>query len=172
LPSPLPLPLLDQPLEYLFAEHLRHRSYCAMLMHFVQRREAAEADIGRMVRFLTEECALHYADENEDLFPALRRRALPEDDLASALARLESDHDRLGELAEEIVDNLGKTHGVQPARFGIQARNAMRTYAASETRHLAFENAVILSIAGVRLHRNDLRAISQSMKARRGLGLA
>lgn len=43
----------------------------------------------------------------------------------------------------------------------------MLTYTASETRHLAVENAVVLAIAGVRLRRAELHGLSAAMKARR-----
>lgn len=168
-PPPPPLALIDQPLDFLQAEHLRHRSYCAALAALAQARQASRADADRMTAFLTADLALHYADEDEDLFPALRRRALPEDDLGAVLARLGEDHRRQYALAEEIAAALSRNPANETVRLDTSSIEAMQAYVASENRHLAIENAVVLTIAAVRLNRNDLRAISRAMKARRGI---
>lgn len=170
LPPPPPLALIDQPLDFIQAEHLRHRAHCAMLSQFVLTRQASRADADRMIAFLTADLALHYADEDEDLFPALRRRALPEDDLGAVLARLGEDHRRQLEMAEGIAASLSRNPATETVRLDIAAVEGIQAYVASENRHLAIENAVVLTIAGVRLNRNDLKAMSRAMKARRGVG--
>jgi hypothetical protein len=45
----------------------------------------------------------------------------------------------------------------------------MKAYAASEHRHLAMENSIVMAIARIRLKSADLAAISQAMKQRRGV---
>jgi hemerythrin-like domain-containing protein len=172
-PGPLPAPpafvLLDQPLDYLLAEHLRHRVYGAMLGYLAQTRQASRTDADRIITFLTADLDLHHADEDEDLFPALRRRALPEDDLGAVLARLGEDHSRLSAMAEDIVAALSRHPASETVRIDQATSETMQAYAASEARHLAIENAVVLTIAGVRLSKNDLKSMSRSMKARRGV---
>lgn len=170
LPPPPPLALIDQPLDFIQAEHLRHRACCAMLSQFAQTRQASRADADRMIAFLTADLALHYADEDEDLFPALRRRALPEDDLGAVLARLGEDHRRQLEMAEGIAASLTRNLATDTVKLDTAAIEGIQAYVASENRHLAIENAVVLTIAGVRLNRNDIKSISRAMKARRGVG--
>lgn len=169
-PPPPPLGLIDQPLDFIQAGHLRHRAYCAMLGQFVLQRQASRDNADRMTAFLTADLALHYADEDEDLFPALRRRALPEDDLGAVLARLGEDHRRQTGMAESIAASLSRNPATDIVRLDTSTVEGIQAYVASENRHLAIENAVVLTIAGVRLNRNDLKAMSRAMKARRGVG--
>lgn len=169
LPSPPPLALIDQPLDFIQAEHLRHRAYCAMLASFARTRQVKRVDADRMTAFLTADLSLHYADEDEDLFPALRRRALPEDDLGAVLARLAEDHRRQLEMAEAIATSLSRNPATETVRLDTASVEAIQAYVASENRHLAIENAVVLTIAGVRLSRNDLKTMSRAMKVRRGV---
>jgi hemerythrin-like domain-containing protein len=169
LSGPAPLNLLGQPLDFILAEHHRHRSFCARLRQSAEMRQISRVDADRIVAYLTQDIELHHADEDEDLFPALRKRALPEDDLGAVLARLGEDHRRGAAMIEAIVDALSLNPAADIVRIDTRTAEIMQVYAASEHRHLAVENAVVLAIAGVRLHRSDLSRISRNMKARRGV---
>lgn len=72
-------------------------------------------------------------------------------------------------MIETIVDMLSLNPAADIVRIDARTAEIMQVYAASEHRHLALENAVVLAIAGVRLHRGDLSRISRNMKARRGV---
>ncbi|MGL4974756.1 MAG: hypothetical protein ACRC56_05640, partial [Bosea sp. (in: a-proteobacteria)] len=98
-----------------------------------------------------------------------RRRALPADDLGTVLARLSEDHRLSDMMVHAIVDILAATPGDDPVRLDRQAREVMQAYAASEHRHLAMENGIVMAIARIRLKPADLRSISQAMKLRRGV---
>jgi hemerythrin-like domain-containing protein len=169
LSGPVPLNLLDQPLDFILAEHHRHRIFCTRLRHAAETRQITRIDADRIVAYLTQDLDLHHADEDEDFFPALRKRALPEDDLGAVLARLAEDHRRGAAMIEAIVDVLSLNPAADMVRIDTKTAEIMQVYAASEHRHLALENAVVLAIAGVRLHRADLSRISRNMKARRGV---
>ncbi|MBN8533416.1 MAG: hemerythrin domain-containing protein [Rhizobiales bacterium] len=169
LSGPVPLNLLDQPLDFILAEHHRHRIFCARLRQTAEIRQISRIDADRIVAYLTQDLDLHHADEDEDLFPALRKRAMPEDDLGAVLARLGEDHRRGAAMIEAIVDVLSHNPAAESVRIDAKTAEIMQVYAASEHRHLALENAVVLAIAGVRLHRGDLSKISRNMKARRGV---
>jgi len=67
------------------------------------------------------------------------------------------------------VDALSARPADDTVHIGIAAGEAMQAYAASEMRHLALENGVVLALARIRLTRPDLKAISRSMKLRRGV---
>ena len=170
LPPPPSLALIDHPLAFIQAEHLRHRAYCAMLARFAQTRQASRNDADRLIAFLVADLALHHADENEDLFPVLRRRALPEDNLGAVLAQLSEDHHRQTAVVEDIVSTLSRHPASGSLRFDTAMAETIQAYVARENRHLAIENAVVLTIAAVRLSRHDLKAMSRAMKARRGVG--
>lgn len=169
LSGPVPLNLLDQPLDFILAEHHRHRIFCAHLRQTAESRQISRADADRIVAYLTQDIELHHADEEEDLFPALRKRAMPEDDLGAVLARLGEDHRRGAAMVEAIVGVFSLNPAAEFVRIDVRTAEIMQVYAASEHRHLALENAVVLAIAGVRLHRSDLGKISRNMKARRGV---
>jgi hemerythrin-like domain-containing protein len=160
--------LIDDPLEYILADHLRQRSLCAVLKRFAEAGFAARGEADAVIGFLERDLPLHLEDEDTDLFPLLRKRAMPEDDLGVALARLSDDHRRGERMAGDIVAALAARPGERRQRLDSQACDLMRAYAASEHRHLAIENAVLLTLARIRLTRGDLKAMARSMKARRG----
>ena len=69
---------------------------------------------------------------------------------------------------------LQMLHGSDLGPGGLDTGKAVlleliAAYALGELRHLAIENAVVLALARIRLKRPDLKAISRSMKARRGM---
>lgn len=164
-----PASLLDQPLAYILADHDRHRRACEMLRRIAKCHSVVKSDVAALKSFLAEDVTRHHDDEDEVLFPALRKRALPEDELDPVLLRLEQDHrdsypllqDILGFL-DTVAEGVGST--VTPSVAAVLLR-----YAAREIRHLAIENAVVMAIAEVRLARADLAAMSRLMKLRRGM---
>ncbi len=166
----VPFALLDDPLEYILADHVRQRSICAALQDFAESRQAGRGEADEVMSFLIHDRVIHHADEDEDLFPAVRRKSLPEDNLGPVLARLTQDHRRSDAIVDDIVAALAAHPERDPVRIGPAAGELMQVYAADEQRHLAIENGVVLVIAGIRLTRRDLRAMSRKMKARRGVG--
>lgn len=167
--EPPPIALLDAPLDYIFADHLRQRSICAALRSYAERQSATRAEVDRVVAFLKRELALHHADEDCDLYPALLRRALPADDLEAVIARLSEDHRQSAVIVQAILRMLEAEPDADPVCFDPTAGALMQAFAAQEHRHLAVENGVVLAIARIRLTRGDIKAISSSMKARRGI---
>jgi hemerythrin-like domain-containing protein len=165
----LPPELVAEPLDYILADHVRQRAVCTLLRGFVAAKRARAEDARLVLDYLTHDLKLHHADEEKDLFPMLRRRALPEDELDKVLDRLAEDHRRSEVLIDDIMRHLSQAavNGEIPLR--APAREALEAYAAAEHRHLAIENAVVMTIAGVRLHRSDLKALARNMAARRGL---
>jgi hemerythrin-like domain-containing protein len=169
LREPIPPELFHEPLDYILADHVRQRAVCTLLRSFIARKRAGEEDAQLVLAYLTHDLELHHADEEIDLFPMLRRRALPEDELGKVLDRLADDHRKSEALIADIGRHLSTpaVNGEIPLR--APAREALEAYAAAEHRHLAMENAVVMTIAGVRLHRSDLKALGRSMAARRGI---
>lgn len=91
LPPPLPLALLDHPLDYFLSEHHRHRIYLAGLRQAATAGSVDREAARRLFAFLAVELPLHWADEKIDLLPCLLRLARPEDGLDEVLARLDAD---------------------------------------------------------------------------------
>jgi iron-sulfur cluster repair protein YtfE (RIC family) len=168
----IPLPLIRQPLDWFAAEHYRHRQFCA-LMHRLAALETFEpGPLEALVGFLRHELGRHLADEEEDLFPLLRKRALPEDEVDQVLGRLTSEH--RGDLAHghalrNHLERCLEAH-VAPSRDPAVAL-ALDAFASQELHHLALENAVVLPLARLRLTPRDLKGLSRRLAARRGLPL-
>lgn len=171
LVAPLPLVLLDHPLDYIAADHVRQRSVAEALRRFAESRRADRGALESIVGFLDLDLPMHYRDEEEDLFSAVRRRALPADDLGPILDRLCEDHRQALPLVASIVEALLRKPVADPVTLSKPLCRTMLAYADSERRHLAIENGVVLVIARIRLTAKDLRAISRSMKARRGVAV-
>ncbi|MFZ5729685.1 MAG: hemerythrin domain-containing protein [Pseudomonadota bacterium] len=168
----IPRELLREPLEWFFAEHYRHRQLCRLVEEVAAASAFAAEPITRILDFIRYDLALHVIDEEEDLFPLLRRRALPEDEIENALGRLSAEHRADVAHAEAVRTRLEaclsacKAPGLDP-----QAKSTLVTFARHELRHLALENAVVLPIARLRLSTEDLLALSRRLAARRGLVL-
>jgi hemerythrin-like domain-containing protein len=169
LVEPIPFTLLDEPLDYIFADHFRQRSILAALRRFAAAGKVNRSEADMVVAYLERDLPLHHDDEDEDLFPALRRRALPEDDLGAVLARLREDHRQAQPMVEMITASLSAHPARDIVRIDSSTREVMLAYAAGEHRHLAIENGIVLAIARIRLTRNDLKAVSRGMKLRRGV---
>jgi hemerythrin-like domain-containing protein len=165
----IPFHLLDTPLDYISADHLRQRCVCVALKHFAASGHVSRSEADMVIAFLDHDLPLHHDDEDQDLFPAVRRRTIAEDDLGAVLARLSEDHRLSDVMVHAIVGVLAATPCQDPVRLDRQAREIMKAYAASEHRHLAMENSIVMAIARIRLKSADLAAISQAMKQRRGV---
>lgn len=167
--EPLPIALLDQPLDFIFADHFRQRCVIGALRRFVIDGEAPRAEADQVVAHLERDIVLHHQDEETDLFPAVRRRALPSDNLGAILATLTEDHRLSVSMIEAMVEALAAHIADDPVKIKRSDREVMMAYTRSEQRHLAIENGIVLVIARKRLTDTDLAAMSRSMKARRGV---
>lgn len=164
----MPSSLLDEPLVYIFADHFRQRKICSALRRFALTGRVDHREAEAVATFLKQDVVLNHEDEQEDLFPAVQRRALREDNLAVVLARLLKDH----RLTEPVIGRIVAELSCQPSKMvkvSPAARELMQSYAASESGHLALENGIVLAIARIRLTRSDLDSMSSGMKARRSM---
>ena len=165
----MPMKLLDEPLEYLFADHFRQRSVLSCLRKFADTKEILPSYSSEIIGFLTHELPLHHADEELDLFPAVLRRAKPEDAIEPVLERLQEEHEASDAETMRIVGILSECAASESHMLGRKAINMLKAFAVSVNTHLAIENSLVLAIARVRLSAKDLTAISRGMKARRGV---
>ena len=108
LSTPTPTSLFETPVDYLVAVHYRLRTLCQLLDEVATTSILEEDALEVLIRFLQTEMAPHILDEEEDLFPLLRRRAEPEDDIHTVLGQLSMEHETSGVDAVLIVDLLEK----------------------------------------------------------------
>lgn len=168
--EPIPPALMAEPLNWLFAEHYRHRHYCSLIEQIAAAAVVPHEDIQATLGFLRRDLPLHIVDEEDDLFPLLRRRCQPEDELDLALGKLSADHrddiDAVAQLVEVLEAALRQE---RPVSDDPQAQQLLTAFVARERSHIALENAVVLPIARLRLTQEDLDLFSRRMAARRGL---
>jgi len=164
--------LLRDPLEFLFIEHYRHRQLCRILEHLAAATAFEGGLISTTADFIRYDLALHVIDEEEDLFPLLRRRADPDDAIEDVLGRLSGEHAKDQDQARLV---RGVLDAALAARAGpaqqAGAAHVLRGFATHQRNHLALENAVVMPLARLRLTPADLAAMSKRFAARRGIVL-
>lgn len=165
----LPQDLLERPLEYIIADHDRHRAVCAYLKRVV-RQEAIDGASARILSaFLRGAVKRHFEDEKLSLFPALLARSGDDLDFVHSLQKIEDFHAGSEILIDHLVERLERIPSEGSTQLAPELAGLLADYAAQEHQNLAFENSVIMVIAGVRLKKGDIEKIRTGMKARRGL---
>lgn len=167
-----------EPIEFLYGEHERIRRLCQWLERLAgdpavpEARETAAAVLG----FLESDLALHRADEEEDLFPLLRRRSPkpPHGSHDPVIASLEV-------LEQEHRDDIEQGRTLRPAlrRIAGGARPSdpqlfvhyVRAFTRLQRGHQTMENNLVLPAALERLTADDLAELGRAMAARRGVTL-
>ena len=169
--GPMPAELLGQPLQFIAADHERQRMLCVLLDSIAGAEVVLARAIANAVGYMRHDMQTHIIDEEEDLFPLLRRRARPMDEIDEVLGRLAADHATDARLAEVIIAELHALKDRQKPVLSASLRQNLRAFADGQRQHLALENAVILPMARLRLTAPDLANLAARMAARRGLSL-
>lgn len=168
-----PPDLLMEPIDYLFADHFRQRMLCTVLDDIAEA-ESVDLDLlEAVVRFLGNDLAPHVLDEEEDLFPLLRMRAKPEDEIDRVLGQLSEEHVSDETDAKQIMVILDTIkQGGKRSKMSLEDKVLLKRFAANERQHLIVENAIVLPLARARLTETDKRKLSLNMAARRGIPLS
>lgn len=166
--SPTNPALLENPLDFIHEEHLREREICTQLALLAGAQTPQADTAAAIVGFLRDELPLHLADEEEDLFPLLRRRCLPEDEIDTAIRRLTSDHRHADDDTPRVIADLEELSAGACA-LPEEMRDRFASYAGHARRHLILENAIILPFARLRLTARDIETLRLRMMQRRGL---
>ena len=132
--------LLEQPLEYISADHTRQRFVCAALTRFAEAGHVDCADAEAASTFLCRDLRLHHCDEDEDLFPKLRKRAHANDKLEELLSGLSQDHVQSMADVETITQVLAGGTAAGQIEIAPAERDVMLDFAKRERGHLAIEN--------------------------------
>lgn len=168
----IPAALLAEPLNWLFAEHYRHRQLCALIERIGSASLLLHEEIDEALAFLRRDLPIHVIDEEDDLFPLLRRRCSPDDDLGRTLGILSAEHRQDMDASARLIEIMQEALRTgRPPGGDLEAKRRFTDFAAQECRHIALENAVVLPIARLRLTAHDLAGLSRRMAARRGLAV-
>ncbi|SMC28460.1 Hemerythrin HHE cation binding domain-containing protein [Andreprevotia lacus DSM 23236] len=160
-------PRFDEPVGMLTACHDKVRRFAALGLklethlaeHGADGQAAGAAE--QILRYFDIAAPLHHADEEEDLFPALR--ALDDAQLHAALSRIEAEHVALAALWQAVRSWLLAVVAGQV----LPAPNALSEFARAYPAHAADEEALLYP-AAARLAPEVLAQIGQRMQARRG----
>lgn len=162
--------LLRQPIEYIFADHIRQRALCFLLDEIASGNCAEPDTIRAVCSFLETEFKPHILDEEAGLFPLLRQRAEPEDEIDDMLGQLMEEHESDGKDAREIIDALHQLVVSEvPDQPSKAVADLMTRFAANERQHLIVENSIALPLARVRLTQEDCKDLARRMAEHRGI---
>lgn len=159
------------PLARIENEHAVQRALCDSLEriadglpHSVDFPLAAAA-----VPLLRDSLALHMAMEEQVLFPLLRRRAEPEDNIDGILGQVKAEHEVDRALALEIAARLEEMVEARSAANPNVLGYLLRGFFETKRRHMSWENNVILRLARRRMNDDDLGLLSREMSRFRHL---
>lgn len=178
---PLPLgttgqPDFDQPIELMMDCHRRIEHFLRVLERVVAQHrdqpldnEAAEA-LDTALNYFASAAPRHTADEEQSLFPRMRRTGDPRVTRAMAhIDRLESDH-REAEQAHARLDELGRRwlrDGALDAAAFTELRHLLKALSVAYREHIPLEDDSVFILAAEVLDADALRAVGEEMKQRR-----
>ncbi len=161
--------LLLDPIGFLQTEIYRQRVACNTLEALAS--SGANGDVGtdaeRVRRYIVEDLPTHLRDLEECLFPMLRQRSRPGDNLERRLARYRGLQGRRDEPAASLLSILeGMSRGdPPPPDLAAIAREVVEIWRSD----LIAEKDDILLLAEQRMTEADLVALGQAMALRRGI---
>jgi len=122
------------------------------------------------LRYFREAAPKHTADEEESLFPRLRKVNHPEVEAAiKMLDPLEKEHQHANAL-HSIVEQLGRkllSEGILSPDDMRRFRESVAELASIYKEHIRIEDEVVFPVAGRLLAANDKAAIAEEMARRR-----
>jgi len=160
---------LAQPLDFIVGEHEHQLLICEKLANLPFERDAsraAEKAVSVSV-YLNEALPLHMEDEEKDLFPLLRLRCKPGDQIDTILDQLHSEHAYDAELVKVILPDLRAIVDGSDISDPVYFRVNALAFCEIQRRHINWETAVVIPLARRRLSKADLTELGRSMMARR-----
>ena len=165
-------PGLDEPLEMLHAAHRRIESQLAALEKLPDHLagegvDAAARDAARFALRYFDGAALdHQRDEEEDLFPCLRRRAaeLGRAEISAVINELEADHATMDLQWSRLRERL---NAIAQGRAADLTAEDVFGFAWLHRRHMEKESAIVLPFAREALGAAERAELGERMAARR-----
>ena len=160
------------PLAALYACHRRVLAYCATLRRLVLylgecgcNREAQVVSHG-VLRFFDNEIPQHYADEEEDLFPALIESMAGSDAVClQELTRGSAEQHRA--LAAQWDALRGSLEQIAAGRETVLSAQSVEAFARQWYDHIGLEESELLPMASRLLTDHELERIDRGMRGRR-----
>ena len=170
-----PAPGFDEPLEMLYACHGRIQDQIATLEKLVPHLARAGCDAPAqeaaraVLRYFDSAGAQHHQDEEQDLFPLLRRYAGERGraDVLAALDELARDHRAMEGVYAIIRARLAEVAEVRSPRLDIEQ---VAHFAWLYRRHIMREEAIAFGFAAEVLTPAERVDLGARMAARRGAG--
>ena len=160
--------MLCTPLDVIAADHVRDRQICADLDNLSMSDGLDRALAQEALRFANADLGIHMRDMAEDLFPLLRRRCPPEEDIGRAITRMTSDWEAARALLPRtrsvLADCLDADRAPTPNEAAVLVCFTHHTRC-----RLSAEKAILLPLARVRLTDRDIESLRLRMQARRGI---
>lgn len=164
----------DAPLEMLATCHERGGRQCATLRRLPPHLAAKGADeeartaATNVMRYFDKSAKDHYADEEDDLFPALLESMAGSDAvcLREMIAGLTADHRTLEEAWRRVRAVLVRVAAGEAVPLAVETVEAL---AGHYERHMAREDGELMPMAARLLGEAELARIGRAMRARRGI---
>jgi hemerythrin-like domain-containing protein len=165
-------PGFDEPLELLEAAHGRIEMQLAMLERLVTHVAQHGCDLAAresarfIMRYFDTAGVQHHRDENEDLFPLLRRKAaeLERPEVSAVINELERDHETMDLQWSRLRARLD---ALSRSADALLAPADVAGFAWLNRRHMEKEAALVLPFAKEALDAEERTALGRRMAARR-----
>src|SRR5262249_4025526 len=136
--------------------------------------EEARRALESALRYFREAAPEHTADEEQSLFPRLRRLQTPSVEHAlSKIDELEKEH-HWAETLHQEVDDLGRRYLIRGKLSSAEVerfRNHVASLSGMYQRHISVEDRDLFPVADEALPQADKLAIAEEMAARRAVSL-
>lgn len=161
--APLRAALLKDPVAFLSAEHGRQMALLGHLERLARapRGKAARVMAQALLRWLREELPVHIADEEQSLYPRLRRHD------AGLVDRLSDEHRRDLRLAEATMEALRALAAGEEVPAASLADAV--AFARLHRQHLELEEATVMKLSRHLLTDEESADLAGEMVRRRGL---
>lgn len=155
----------SDPLGFIEHEHSLHLYLCDLL-------EQIADSLPDNVDLKTIEAAIYSIDglfqhhklEENCLFPLLKERAGPEDNIERILKHLKMEHASDESLASEVQENLERLALRQPPDNPDMLGYMLRALFENYRRHISWEDAVLLPLLRAHLTSDDLLKLANSLE--------
>lgn len=167
----IPDNLLREPIDFLYAEHYRQLVLCDLVDELALGRGTLESASTReaVIGYLRRDLPRHMIDEEQDLFPRLRRRLRPEDGAEAILDFLSEKNQTELRRTTAVIQLLRRADSTGGPEGDPWVGQSLSAFAEGQRRRLAWENGFILPLARRRLTRADLALIGHNMARRRDI---
>ena len=108
--EPQSVALINSPLDFLLAEHLRQRQ-AAKILSLIADGLINRRTIAAVIRFIEEDLAQHILDEETSFFPLLKGKCEKEDNIEALLDLLADEHREDEQQSGGVLDVLRSLSG-------------------------------------------------------------